>query len=150
MTHRPADGVAREGVLPNPKDQPAALAQREIYTPIPSPVAFDLGFPEGRAGSGPGDVLGAAMPKAAVYKHSHFELGKNEVRPDAGGALAVNGPTYLGISAQNPARWSQVLDIVPSRSQCQRPAPPPACDAVSPENPDQPQFGGVVARAPDE
>ena len=56
-------------VFPYADDGPPAALQKPAYFPIPGLVAGDLLSPEGGAVLGPGGVLGATMPKTAIYKY---------------------------------------------------------------------------------
>jgi hypothetical protein len=66
-------------VLPDPHDIPSSLTQLSIRVLVSAPIRFDLLAPEIFIAGGPGRVLGAAMPKAAVDENRHPRGGKGNV-----------------------------------------------------------------------
>lgn len=110
-----------EFVFPNTNYPPAASAQGAVYAAVAGPVAFDLGFPEFRAGLGPGGVLRPAVPEAAVHKDGGLQFRKDKVGFD---------PERLQLRTSN-------FPLERSSSSLPR-------DAIRPENLDQPQLGGPL------
>lgn len=66
-------------MFPNANYLPSLGFQKPVHFPIPRPVALDLGFPEGGAGSRPGGVLGAAVPETAVDEQGYSQFLKNKI-----------------------------------------------------------------------
>lgn len=76
-------------MLPGSCDLPSSLSQLRIGISVSAPIGLDLLTPEGRIVGGPGCVLGAAMPKAAVDEDGYPCCGEGNV--DAPAFVRENG-----------------------------------------------------------
>ena len=65
-----------ELTLPYPNYFPTKPSQPTVHRSIPPPVATDLVPPKNSILLGQPETLGAAMPKAAVYKYRHLLFSK--------------------------------------------------------------------------
>lgn len=66
-------------VLPGSQDLPAGFPKLRVGISISALVGLDLLAPEVGIAGGPGRVLGAAMPKAAVNEDCHSRSDESDV-----------------------------------------------------------------------
>lgn len=66
-------------VLPDPQDLPARFLKLRIGISVSALVGLDLLTPEICIAGGPGRVLGAAMPKAAIDEDGHPRRREGDV-----------------------------------------------------------------------
>jgi len=74
------DVLPGEFMLPDADHRPAAFTQKAIHSSVAGLVAGDFVAPEFRVLLGPGAVLRATVPDAAVYKYRQLQLRENDGR----------------------------------------------------------------------
>jgi len=68
-----------QGMLRDPEDAPASLAQLSVHLTIPFAVAGDLCLPEFPVSLRSAIALGTSMPEASIHKDHQALLAKREV-----------------------------------------------------------------------
>jgi hypothetical protein len=73
-------------VLPDPQDLPASIPELRIGISVSALVGLDLLTPEVGIADGPGRVLGAAVPEAAIDEDCYSRRDKSD----------INASTFVG------------------------------------------------------
>jgi hypothetical protein len=73
-------------VLPNSQDLPAGFPELRIGISVSALVGLDLLAPEAGVTGGPGRMLEAAVPEAAIDKDCHLRRDESD----------INAPTFVG------------------------------------------------------
>lgn len=66
-------------MLPNSEDMPARFPELRIGISVSALVGLDLLAPEVGVAGGPGRMVGAAMPVAAVDEDGHPRRGEDDI-----------------------------------------------------------------------
>ena len=94
-------------VLPDPDHVPAGRGQRGVGRPVTLDVAAQLGLPVPDVARGPGAVLGAGMPEAAVDEDRDAPGRERDIGPDSlavGQIKPVVLPEPVPLAVQGPAQ----------------------------------------------
>lgn len=75
----PISSVRRRFVFPNTYHVPACVGQAVVRVSVAHHIGLNLLAPEGGIRLGPGSVLRAAMPEAAVDEDNHARWAKDDV-----------------------------------------------------------------------
>jgi len=122
---------AGQFVLPDSQNPPAPLPECAVYNSITNFVPGEFLFPKNTVGYRVCSVLRAAMPETTVHKHRELQLWKNEIRPDTEGRARHS---VRADGSQGTASPTMNLNL-----------PPPARDAMPPQQFRQRQFRILVA-----